>query len=128
MNAVDKVAEVLAAHRVNYHHRNVGGETASTLRYTSCDGCDWLGGWHDEAGWEAHVAAALLASGVVVPADHADDLAAKLAAAEAALEQRREEVQLVRPGVPDREVERFALDADLTVYWPWVRPCWQEPR
>ena len=20
----------------------------------------------------------------------------------------------------------FALDADLTVYWPWVRPCWEE--
>lgn len=32
---------------------------------------------------------------------------------------------LIRPGVPDREVERFALDADVTVYWPWVRPCWE---
>lgn len=31
-----------------------------------------------------------------------------------------------RPGVPDRDVERFAEDADLTVYWPWVRPCWEE--
>ena len=20
----------------------------------------------------------------------------------------------------------FALDADITVYWPWVRPCWEE--
>lgn len=20
----------------------------------------------------------------------------------------------------------FAMDADLTVYWPWVRPCWEE--
>lgn len=32
------------------------------------------------------------------------------------------------PGVPDREVERFALDADVTVYWPWVRPCWEDAR
>jgi hypothetical protein len=23
---------------------------------------------------------------------------------------------------------RFAMDADLTVYWPTVRPEWQEPR
>jgi hypothetical protein len=30
--------------------------------------------------------------------------------------------------VPDREVERFALDADVTVYWPWVRPCWEPER
>ena len=52
----DPVAEVLAAHRINYRRKNVGGETASTLRYTSCEGCDWLGGHHDEAGWEAHVA------------------------------------------------------------------------
>lgn len=22
--------------------------------------------------------------------------------------------------------ERFALDADLTIYWPWVRVCWEE--
>jgi hypothetical protein len=50
---------MLAGHRANYHQRNVGGETAATLRYTSCEGCDWLGGWHDEAGWEAHVAAVL---------------------------------------------------------------------
>lgn len=21
---------------------------------------------------------------------------------------------------------RFALDADVTVYWPEVRPCWEE--
>ena len=34
----------------------------------------------------------------------------------------------IRPGVPDRDVERFALDADVTVYWPWVRPCWEEQR
>lgn len=32
------------------------------------------------------------------------------------------------PPIPDREVERFALDADVTVYWPWVRPCWEESR
>ena len=61
--AEQRMAEVLASHRVNYHHRNVGGDTASFLRYTSCDGCDWLGGWHDEAGWEAHLAAALVAAG-----------------------------------------------------------------
>lgn len=30
----------------------------------------------------------------------------------------------LRPGVPDRQVERFALEADVTVYWPWVRPCY----
>lgn len=36
------------------------------------------------------------------------------------------ETTFARPGVPDREVERFAYDADLTVYWPWVRPCWEE--
>lgn len=55
--------DVLAAHRVNYHHRNVGPEpvTAENLRYTSCEGCDWLGGHRDEAGWEAHVAAAVTA-------------------------------------------------------------------
>ena len=35
-------------------------------------------------------------------------------------------VVFARPGVPDKHVERFALDADLTVYWPWVRPCWEE--
>lgn len=23
---------------------------------------------------------------------------------------------------------RYAMDADLTLYWPWVRPCWQEVR
>lgn len=34
----------------------------------------------------------------------------------------------IRDKVPDKEVERFALDADLTVYWPWVRPCWDENR
>lgn len=50
------IAQVLGMHRVNYHHRNVGGDTSATLRYTSCEGCDWLGGHHDEAGWEAHVA------------------------------------------------------------------------
>ena len=55
------IAAVLAQHRVNFHSRNVGGETADTLRYTSCDGCDWLGGWHDEAGWEGHVAARVAA-------------------------------------------------------------------
>lgn len=21
---------------------------------------------------------------------------------------------------------RFALDADVTIYWPDVRPCWEE--
>lgn len=51
------LAGVAREHRVNYHHRNVGGETAAALRYTSCEGCDWLGGWHDESGWEAHLAA-----------------------------------------------------------------------
>ena len=50
------ITAVLAAHRVSYHHRNIGGETASTLRYTSCEGCDWQGGHHDESGWEAHLA------------------------------------------------------------------------
>ena len=65
MTAADEYQRVIASHRVNYHQRNVGGETAATLRYTSCEGCDWLGGWHDESGWEAHVAQALAAdSGV----------------------------------------------------------------
>lgn len=29
---------------------------------------------------------------------------------------------------PDRWESRpmFALDADVTVYWPDVRPCWEE--
>lgn len=53
------IAAVLAEHRVNYHKRNIGGETSETLRYTSCEGCDWLGGWHDESGWEAHIAAVI---------------------------------------------------------------------
>lgn len=74
------LVQVLAAHRVNYHQRNVGGETSSTLRYTSCEGCDWLGRWHDESGWEAHLAAAILAHLRAVAADEgvrervADDL------------------------------------------------------
>ena len=57
----ERVMEMLAAHRVNYHQRNVGPEpvTAENLRYTSCEGCGWLGGHHDEAGWEAHLAEAL---------------------------------------------------------------------
>ena len=58
----EELAEVLAGHRVNYHHQNVGPEpvTADNLRYTSCEGCDWLGGHRDEAGWESHLADALL--------------------------------------------------------------------
>lgn len=28
-------------------------------------------------------------------------------------------------GHPD-DGKHFALDADLTVYWPFVRPCWEE--
>lgn len=30
--------------------------------------------------------------------------------------------------VDDRWADRpmFALDADVTVYWPDVRPCWEE--
>lgn len=51
-----RLEDVLAAHRVNYHSRNIGGETSATLRYTSCEGCEWQGGHHDEAGWEAHLA------------------------------------------------------------------------
>ena len=31
---------------------------------------------------------------------------------------------MLRPGVPDRERNLFALEADVTVYWPWVRPCY----
>lgn len=27
-------------------------------------------------------------------------------------------------GHPD-DGKNFAMDADLTVYWPWVRPCWE---
>lgn len=23
--------------------------------------------------------------------------------------------------------DQFALDADVTLYWPWVRPCWEDP-
>lgn len=22
--------------------------------------------------------------------------------------------------------DMFALDTDVTIYWPWVRPCWEE--
>lgn len=57
-----EIAAVLSRHRVNYHHRNVGPEpvTADNLRYTSCEGCDWLGGHRDEVGWEAHLAAILV--------------------------------------------------------------------
>ncbi len=22
--------------------------------------------------------------------------------------------------------DQFSLDADVTMYWPWVRPCWEE--
>lgn len=29
------------------------------------------------------------------------------------------------PGHPD-DGGSFAMDADLTVYWPWVRPCWED--
>lgn len=29
------------------------------------------------------------------------------------------------PGHPE-DGKHFAMDADLTVYWPWVRPCWEE--
>lgn len=53
---VEQLREALGEHVVNYHHHNVGGETAETLRYTSCEGCDWLGGWHDEQGHTAHLA------------------------------------------------------------------------
>lgn len=31
------------------------------------------------------------------------------------------------PGHPD-DGKHFAMDADLTVYWPYVRPCWEESR
>lgn len=60
---------------MNYHHRNVGPEpiTAENLRYTSCEGCDWLGGHRDEAGWEGHIAAILTAVPVgvdVEPHEH----------------------------------------------------------
>lgn len=24
--------------------------------------------------------------------------------------------------------DQFAMDADLTLYWPRVRPCWEESR
>lgn len=24
--------------------------------------------------------------------------------------------------------DRYAMDADLTLYWPWVRACWEERR
>jgi hypothetical protein len=24
------------------------------------------------------------------------------------------------------EAPTHAMDADLTIYWPWVRPCWEE--
>jgi hypothetical protein len=56
----EKVAAVLGEHRCNYHHRNVGPEPVSAENLRSCEGCDWLGGHHDEAGWEVHLAAALL--------------------------------------------------------------------
>ena len=93
-----EITAVLAAHRVNYHHRNVGGDTSATLRYTSCEGCDWLGGWHDEAGWEAHVAEQL-----------APVVAARVAAARA-------------------EALEDAADAALTMYDPPVTECieWSE--
>lgn len=29
------------------------------------------------------------------------------------------------PGHPD-EGKNFALEADITVYWPYVRPWWEE--
>lgn len=61
LSDVEALAKMLGEHRVNYHSRNVGGETSSTMRYTSCEGCDWLGGWRDEAGWEAHLATILAA-------------------------------------------------------------------
>lgn len=63
MSKRDELAAVLGEHRVNYRHDNVGPKpvTAENLRYTSCEGCDWLGGWHDEAGWELHAADAVLA-------------------------------------------------------------------
>ena len=35
-------------------------------------------------------------------------------------------IVFARAHVPDKQIERFALDADVTVYWPWVRPCWEE--
>lgn len=35
-------------------------------------------------------------------------------------------IVFARPGVPDKAVETFALDADVTAYWPWVRPCWED--
>lgn len=31
------------------------------------------------------------------------------------------------PGHPE-DGGQFAQDADLTVYWPTVRPCWEEQR
>lgn len=22
--------------------------------------------------------------------------------------------------------DQFSLEMDITIYWPWVRPCWEE--
>lgn len=30
------------------------------------------------------------------------------------------------PGHPDDPGIKFAEEADLTVYWPFVRPCWED--
>ena len=72
------VLDVLARHRVNYHSRNIGGGKPSTRRYTSCDGCDWQGGWHDEAGWEVHLADVLFAARTADAAARLRDLTHRL--------------------------------------------------
>jgi hypothetical protein len=37
-----------------------------------------------------------------------------------------EPYDLPMPYGPGEPGDMYATDADLTIYWPWVRPCWEE--
>lgn len=99
MNAVEKLAEVLAEHRL-----------VKALGRCAC-GLEVGDQGHRTQAHRVHVAHVLLASGVVVPADHADDLAAKLAAARSSLDE----------AFRGDEYEENAAAAAGEGEWSWFR-------